>query len=171
MEQVSQDNRILARSRVGQRQRIAYQRLRLDTRVTFGFITCRCPSRFYESVPWWDLEPRPNALEFGAKVPEERRPIAKADAGNVYAIYFPAGFPPAETVRMRLLERTQSALSGRWFNPQTGAAQNHRSAASGFGGSGRPSATAGCGRLAAPGASRALNWVSQAKPPAAFLRI
>jgi hypothetical protein len=73
----------------------------------------------YESVPWWELEPRPDALEVRGFSTYMLRPLAKAAGDDVYVIYFGRGLQPE--VSVSLLEAPSGArYAGHWFDPRTG---------------------------------------------------
>jgi hypothetical protein len=71
--------------------------------------------RFYESVEWWRLEPKP--VRVAAGVPEADRPLAKAVAGELYLVYFPENFPPRESA---VLDEAHGSFSAEWHDPRTG---------------------------------------------------
>ena len=76
--------------------------------------------RIYESVDWWKLGPRPSAIELSAEVPEQMRPIAKADGDRTYLMYFPPDFPPAAKASLHLTRPGAAKYTGAWRNPRTG---------------------------------------------------
>ena len=49
----------------------------------------------YQSVEWWKLEPRPDAVQMPAGWPEMMRVLVKADRDATVVIYFPRGLKPS----------------------------------------------------------------------------
>jgi hypothetical protein len=77
--------------------------------------------KLYESLPWWNLQPWPDAILVAPKDPALGLPCAKGCRSPLTAVvYFPPGFPPDEPVRLRLTEPMSVALKGAWFDPRTG---------------------------------------------------
>jgi hypothetical protein len=73
----------------------------------------------YESVPWWELEPRPDALKVRGFSTYIMRPIAKAVGTDLWVIYFGRGLQSDASVS--LLEAPSGAsYNGHWFDPRTG---------------------------------------------------
>jgi Tol biopolymer transport system component len=75
--------------------------------------------RCYESVDWWKLEPRPEAVSTTTPLDEPQRILTKADADLTFLVYFPRGLDP----------RLPATLGGgnpsrtyvvTWFDPRTG---------------------------------------------------
>lgn len=69
----------------------------------------------YESVAWWRLEPRPDAVS-----PEGGRRIhAKADGDRVFLVYFEGGIGPKLKATLKG-GNAALAYAARWFNPRDG---------------------------------------------------
>jgi hypothetical protein len=99
--------------------------------------------RCYESVPWWQMEPWPDALDrkydwtwhwtpvthAWPKAPELEQeetahpvPLARGTRDGAAAlVYFPDGFPPTVSVTLRFPAPPSAPLRAEWFNPRTGA--------------------------------------------------
>ncbi len=77
--------------------------------------------KFYQSLPWWRLEPRPEALDTGAQVVDEKRPgvTAKADGDSFFVLHFPPGVPANAAIWLNGLAVGEHYVA-RWFNPRTG---------------------------------------------------
>jgi hypothetical protein len=71
--------------------------------------------RFYESVEWWRLEPKP--VRVAASVPEADRPLAQAAARELYVVYFPENFPLRQSA---VLDEAHGSFSAEWYDPRTG---------------------------------------------------
>ena len=77
--------------------------------------------KLYESLPWWTLQPWPDAISVAPQEPAVRLPCAKGSLLPVNAVvYFPPGFPPDEPVRLRFPQPVSGACEGAWFDPRTG---------------------------------------------------
>jgi hypothetical protein len=97
---------------------------RMTMLVGYGYLR-----RFFESFPWWQLEPRPDLLQLtpepplpdGAEPPRGSSPIpvlhgqpmCLAQLGKRYVVYLPRGGPVTVT-----LEPGNYAV--RWYNPRIG---------------------------------------------------
>ena len=76
----------------------------------------------YESVEWWKLEPRSEALVLlGANPPDDPwKPSAKGDGDNLYIVYFPEGADPSAVYELHLKAAAEQNFNAKWFDPQTG---------------------------------------------------
>ena len=75
--------------------------------------------RCYESVDWWKLVPRPNAVATKALLPEEKRIFAKVDGDKTFVVYFPQG--NSAKLRAWLTSiAAGSAYSAEWLDPRAG---------------------------------------------------
>jgi hypothetical protein len=74
----------------------------------------------YESLPWWNLEPRPDATVTAAPVPEHQRVLTKADRDTTFVIYFPPGLTPATKTFLRSTD-PRAAYFGMWVDPRDGS--------------------------------------------------
>jgi hypothetical protein len=78
----------------------------------------------YESVEWWNLEPRSEALIFkGSTAPDDPyQPTAKAYADDsLYVLYFPQNADPNAAYDLLLRTTDQLSFKAKWVDPQTGA--------------------------------------------------
>jgi Protein of unknown function (DUF4038)/Domain of unknown function (DUF5060) len=71
--------------------------------------------RFYESMEWWRLEPKP--VRVAPDIAEGRRPLVKALGNELHVVYFPEGFPLQESA---VLEEAQGSFSAEWCDPRNG---------------------------------------------------
>jgi hypothetical protein len=77
--------------------------------------------KLYESLPWWTLQPWPDAISIASQDPATRRPCAKGCLSPLtIVVYFPQGFPYDEPVWIRLAKPVPGVLKGSWFDPRTG---------------------------------------------------
>jgi hypothetical protein len=73
----------------------------------------------YESVEWWNLEPRPSGVFTLEPAVEEKRILAKAKNDEIFVVYFPPRLDPG--FKRGLLGTDPSAhYSFTWFNPRDG---------------------------------------------------
>jgi len=77
----------------------------------------------YESLQWWKLEPRPNAVKADKELTEKKRILTKAQGNKVFLIYFPQGLNPGLKAELTGLE-AGTTYSGQWFDPRTGQMDN-----------------------------------------------
>ena len=75
----------------------------------------------YESVRWWRLEPRPDAIRADRSQPAPSGILAKADGDEVYVLYYPANRPADAKARL-LARQGAGPFSGTWFDPRSGQA-------------------------------------------------
>ena len=75
--------------------------------------------RCCESVDWWTLEPRPNAVATKQKLPERQHILAKARGDELFLVYFPKGVPPRLDAELRGL-RPRVDYRASWLDPRTG---------------------------------------------------
>ena len=73
----------------------------------------------YESVKWWRLEPRPDAVRTKAALPEKNRILVKADGDRTFLLYFPGGLDPALKATLRGGNQSLS-YEAAWFCPRNG---------------------------------------------------
>ena len=76
----------------------------------------------YESVAWWKLEPRPNAVRTQPELAERQRMLVKADGNNAFLIYFLQGTDPRLPAWLREIKR-DATYTATWFDPRTGRTQ------------------------------------------------
>ena len=76
----------------------------------------------YESVEWWNLEPRPNAVFSLAPILEDKRILAKAKGDELFVVYFPPRLDP-EFKQGLLGTDPNATYSSQWFNPRNGQVQ------------------------------------------------
>lgn len=78
---------------------------------------------FYESMDWWNLEPRTGSLIFMGINPLEDpfQAWAKGYGDELYTVYFPEGSDPKAAYELQLQAASQRNFSVTWFNPRTGA--------------------------------------------------
>jgi len=74
----------------------------------------------YASVPWWKLEPRPDALRVEGLCTYMMQPLVKAASDDVYVIYFGRGLQPDVSVSLLDVDR-RASYAAEWFDPRTGA--------------------------------------------------
>ena len=75
---------------------------------------------FYRSLPWWQLEPKPHAMEGHPEI------LVKACATDV-AIYFPTRNPlGSEVYHLKVKHARRSTILGHWFNPRDGKSAEHK---------------------------------------------
>lgn len=67
----------------------------------------------YESVPWWRLEPRPEALKPAGDV------LVKADGAQTLVLYYEANGKVPESARLTA-PSPKARYRGEWFDPRTG---------------------------------------------------
>lgn len=72
----------------------------------------------YESVEWWKLEPQPGAVRVFSFSNFMMNPLASADVGNMYVVYFSRGLSADLNAYLRVPDATPYQAS--WFNPRTG---------------------------------------------------
>jgi len=76
----------------------------------------------YESVEWWKLEPRPDAIKTTGKLEESERILTKADGENLFVIYFPRNTQNVKATLTGYQQQTEVAVySVLLFNPRTGS--------------------------------------------------
>jgi hypothetical protein len=78
----------------------------------------------YESVEWWNLEPRSEALIFkgSTALDDPYQPTAKAYADDsLYVLYFPQNADPNTAYDLLLRTTDQLSVKAKWVDPQTGA--------------------------------------------------
>ena len=75
--------------------------------------------RCYESVEWWKLEPRPDAVSTATRLEEARRILTKADADRTFLVYFPRDLDPRLAATLAG-GNPSGTYSARWFDPRTG---------------------------------------------------
>lgn len=83
----------------------------------------------YESVEWWKLEPRPDAVSTQEPLAERERILAKANGAKTFLIYFPGGLDPKLKATLHGANRRSPYVAG-WFNPRNGAVRTVESAIS-----------------------------------------
>ena len=75
----------------------------------------------YESVEWWKLSPRPDAVEFPGKLSDATRPLAKSDGDAVHLVWFPKGSGSKVSAALNLADPTGTgSYTAMWFNPRSG---------------------------------------------------
>jgi hypothetical protein len=75
----------------------------------------------YESVEWWKLSPRPDAVEFPGKPSDATRPLAKSDGDAVHLVWFPKGSGAKMSAVLNLADPTGTgSYMTIWFNPRSG---------------------------------------------------
>ncbi|MCX6872798.1 MAG: DUF5060 domain-containing protein [Verrucomicrobia bacterium] len=75
----------------------------------------------YESVEWWKLSPRPDAVEFPGKLSDATRPLAKSDGDAVHLVWFPKGSGAKVSAVLNLADPTGTGnYMAIWFNPRSG---------------------------------------------------
>jgi hypothetical protein len=84
----------------------------------------------YESVDWWKLTPRPDAMTFPGftwKTWDNTRPLAKSEGDAVYLVWFPKQRKPTDlgattSVSLNLVDPAAAGIyEGSWFNPRDGS--------------------------------------------------
>lgn len=76
-------------------------------------------SKLYQSVSWWNLEPRPGAVFTLEKLSEEERIVTKAEGSDLFVIYYPSRVLPGVQT-MLLGTDTGATYNATWFDPRTG---------------------------------------------------
>lgn len=77
--------------------------------------------RCYESVRWWELVPRPDAVPLEKQPSNGRIPLAKMSAdGTEILVYFPPGTVAVREVRLEAGGLDGTEYDGRWLDPRTG---------------------------------------------------
>jgi hypothetical protein len=74
--------------------------------------------RFYESLPWWELEPNQKLVIDNFDNDEKKRVLIKSDNTRWWTVYFPRYL--ASTYPVQLKELPQGTYSGKWFDPRSG---------------------------------------------------
>jgi hypothetical protein len=75
----------------------------------------------YESVAWWKLAPRPDAVEFQGKVKDATRPLAKSEGDAAHLVWFPKGSGAQTAAALSLADPAAAgAYAATWFNPRDG---------------------------------------------------
>lgn len=74
---------------------------------------------FYESIEWWMLEPRPDAISTRGVFLPQHRLLAKAHGDSVFAVYMPRGPYWSSDVQLHGLNPSK-AYAVTWFDPRTG---------------------------------------------------
>lgn len=75
----------------------------------------------YESVEWWKLAPRADAVEFAGKVSDATRPLVKSDGDAVHLVWFPKGSGAKTAAALKLTDAAGIGnLTAMWFNPRDG---------------------------------------------------
>jgi hypothetical protein len=75
----------------------------------------------YETVEWWKLTPRSDAVEFPDKVGDATRPLAKSCGDAVHLIWFPKGSGAKTAATLKLVDMAGAgSYSLMWFNPRDG---------------------------------------------------
>lgn len=72
----------------------------------------------YETVNWWKLEPRPDAVKTSIELQESQKILAKADGNKTYLVYFPRGKPLSMKVWLVNIP-SGAKYSAEWFDPRT----------------------------------------------------
>lgn len=80
---------------------------------------------FYESIEWWKLEPRPDAVSTSKKLTARNRILTKADGDRLFVVYMPSGFYSQADATLNGLDSSKT-YAARWFNPRTGEFLAHR---------------------------------------------
>ncbi|MFW6118719.1 MAG: DUF4038 domain-containing protein [Planctomycetota bacterium] len=68
----------------------------------------------YESVPWWNMTPRPHAA------PERSDVLVRAEDRGVCLVYFPPGLAPDGVVSLSDDSWVPETSETTWFNPRSG---------------------------------------------------
>jgi len=77
--------------------------------------------RFYERLPWWRMQPWPEAVHTTLNVKDGARPSVRGCTSPlVVAVYFPPKFPARVDVTLALPRGARPATAV-WFDPRTGA--------------------------------------------------
>jgi hypothetical protein len=75
----------------------------------------------YESVDWWKLAPRPDALEFAGKEKDATRPLVKSAGDAVHLVWFPKGSGAQTAASLRLTDAAgEGTYIATWFNLRDG---------------------------------------------------
>lgn len=75
----------------------------------------------YESVRWWKLAPRPEAVEFSGHVSDATRPLVKSEGDTVHLVWFPKGSGARTPATLKLADAAgDGRFSVTWFNPCDG---------------------------------------------------
>lgn len=76
--------------------------------------------KFYESLPWWRLEPAPTAIGTDFRAAGSRATVsAKSDGDALFTVHFPPAFSPRTKVWLNGAEAA-STYTASWFNPSKG---------------------------------------------------
>jgi hypothetical protein len=79
---------------------------------------------FYESIPWWKLEPRFDAITTVPPLQENYRVLAQASSQDeIIVVYFPHGVASDMSVDYQLQSSRNNKYQVTWFNPRTGLSQ------------------------------------------------
>lgn len=76
--------------------------------------------KLYESVNWWELEPRLEAVSAAPSVSDEDRVLTKARGDDLFVIYFPAIRAPATKVLLSGSD-ARALYRATWYDPRNGA--------------------------------------------------
>ena len=68
----------------------------------------------YESVEWWQLEPRPGAVRDHSDI------LVKAQSDKVFVVWFPAGVTVTGDARLFGARYDGATYTGEWLDPRTG---------------------------------------------------
>jgi hypothetical protein len=75
----------------------------------------------YESVDWWRLMPRPDAVAFQGQVRDATRPLAKSDGDAAHLVWFPQASGAKATAVLKLADPAGGGrYAATWFNPRDG---------------------------------------------------
>ncbi len=89
----------------------------------------------YESVAWWKLVPRPDAVELSGKASDATRPLVKSEGDAVHLIWFPQGWGAKTPATLKLAAAGGGgSFSATWFNPRDGKETRPASVLSSAGG-------------------------------------
>jgi hypothetical protein len=79
---------------------------------------------FYESLAWWELVPRFDAITTDPPLEENYRVLARASTQDkVVVVYFPRGVAPDIPVDYQFQGSMDTKYRTTWFNPRTGQTQ------------------------------------------------
>lgn len=84
-----------------------------------GGAQMRLLREFYESLAWWELEPRPDGLTSDPRMPDMVMPAVKALEDRTFVIYFPRNYPSTASAYLHGT-RPGAAYQATWFDPRTG---------------------------------------------------
>lgn len=75
----------------------------------------------YESVAWWKLTPRPDAITCPSATTDATRPLDKSDGDAVHLIWFPQGSGKTSDATLTLVNTSEiKSYHGTWFDVRSG---------------------------------------------------